>query len=68
MRYSYHGRNKQRIRNGELIDFYYTYNHPHIDGEVMVLVFNTEPFKRPIRPYKFAEYLNIINKLNLKEE
>lgn len=62
MRYPYHQKIKQRIRNGELIDFYYTYNHPHIDGEVMVLVFNTEPFKRPIRPHKFAEYLNIINK------
>ena len=63
MRYSYHGRNKQRIRNGELIDFYYTYNYPRMEGEVMVLVFNTEPFKRPIRPHKFAEYLNIINNL-----
>jgi len=68
MHYSYHGRNKQRIRNGELIDFYYTYNYPRMDGEVMVLVFNTEPFKRPIRPHKYCEYFKLINEYFSKDK
>ena len=55
MRYSYHGRIKQRIRNRELIDSYFTNNYPRI-GEALVLVFNTEPFIRPIRPHRFDEY------------
>lgn len=45
--YPYHNRIKQRIRNGELIDRYFTDDYPRI-GKAMVLVFNTEPFKRPI--------------------
>ena len=53
--YNYHNRIKQRIRNGELIDSYYTTSYRGI-GEAMVLVFNTEPFKRPIRPYRWGEY------------
>lgn len=59
--YPYHGKIKQRIRNGELVDYYFTNNYPKI-GEALVLVFNTAPFKRPIRPHRYAEYANILSK------
>lgn len=58
--YGYHQKIKQRIRAGELIDHYYTGNYPRI-GEALVLVFNTEPFKLPIRPHRFAEYEVLLN-------
>lgn len=57
--YSYHNRIKQRIRNGELIDHYFTDNYPRI-GEALVLVFKTEPFLRPIGPHRYGEYMEVI--------
>ena len=57
--YPYHDRIKQRIKNGELIDHYFTENYPRI-GEALVLVFNTPPFLRPIRPHKWDEYKEVI--------
>lgn len=59
MRYSYHGRVKQRIRSGELTDVRFVTDYPRI-GECMVLVFNTIPFFRPVRPHKYAEYVDIL--------
>lgn len=53
--YGYHQLIKKRIRNGELVDHYYTDDYPHI-GEALVLVFSTEPILRPIRPKRKAEY------------
>lgn len=58
--YSYHNRIKQRINNGELIDHYFTDDYPKI-GKALVLVFNTFPPVRPIRPHKWDEYLDIIS-------
>ena len=57
--YGYHQKNKQRIRAGELVDHYFTQNYPGI-GEALVLVFNTAPFKRPIRPHRWADYVDIL--------
>lgn len=57
--YSYHNRNKQRIRAGELNSHYYTDNYPGI-GEALVLVFKTPPFLRPVRPSKWPGYVNIL--------
>ncbi len=57
--FPYHNRIKQRIKNGELVDFYYTENRKGI-GECLVLVFNTEPIERPIRPYRYSEYSDIL--------
>lgn len=57
--YGYHPRIKQRIRSGELVDHYFTDNYPGI-GEALVLVFSTPPFKRPIRPHKYHEYVDIL--------
>lgn len=62
--YSYHNRIKQRIKNGELEDYYYTDCYPKI-GEALVLVFSTAPFLRPIRPHQwinYADYISIIQK------
>lgn len=58
--YSYHNRIKQRINNGELIDHYFTDDYPGI-GEALVLVFDTVPPIRPIRPHKWDEYSDIIS-------
>ncbi|MEA4972451.1 hypothetical protein SDC9_67770 [bioreactor metagenome] len=57
--YPYHNKIKQRINDGELIDFYFTENRKGI-GECLVLVFDTEPRERPIRPYRYCEYSNIL--------
>lgn len=42
--YPYHNRIQQRIKNGELTDYYFTKNYPNI-GKALVLVFSTEPPK-----------------------
>lgn len=55
MMYPYHNRIKQRIRNGELSGPYFTDNYSRV-GTALVLVFNTYPFERPIRPHRWAEY------------
>lgn len=57
--YPYHNLIRQRIRNGELVDHYFTDNYPRI-GEALVLVFSTPPFKRPIRPHRWEEYVDIL--------
>lgn len=60
MKYPYHNIIKQRIRNGELIDYYFDDNYPRI-GKALVLVFNSPPFIRPIREYRWKEYENWLN-------
>lgn len=57
--YPYHNRIKQRIKNGELIAVWDCMNYPGI-GECKVLVFNTDPIYRPIRPHRYAEYERLI--------
>ena len=57
--YPYHNRIKQRIRAGELVDHYFVDDYPGI-GEALVLVFSTPPFLRPIRPHRWAEYVDIL--------
>lgn len=57
--YSYHNRIRQRIRNGELVDHYFTDNYKNI-GRALVLVFNTEPYLRPIREHQWNEYRDVI--------
>lgn len=53
--YSYHGRIRQRIKNGELKDIIKG------DGEfAVILIFDTYPFTRPIREralYRYREEL-----------
>lgn len=57
--YPYHGRIKQRIKAGELTNWYFTNDYPGI-GEALVLVFGTMPFLRPVRPERYAEYVDIL--------
>ncbi len=57
--YPYHNKIKQRIKNGELRGYYYCTAYPKI-GECLVLVFQTEPLLRPIRPHKYQEYLILL--------
>lgn len=65
--YSYHNRIKQRIRAGELVDHYFVDDYPGI-GEALVLVFSTPPFLRPIRPHRWAEYVDILADWGRKNE
>lgn len=58
MMYPYHNRIRQRIQAGELITHYYTNSYPRI-GPALLLVFNTAPYLRPIRPYRWKEYRKI---------
>lgn len=57
--YPYHNKIKQRINNGELVDWYFTDSYPHI-GKALVLVFNTVPIRCPIRPHKYNDYLPML--------
>lgn len=57
--YPYHNKIKQRIKNGELTGYEFTDNYGNI-GECLLLYFNTPPFIRPIRPHKYAEYIDLI--------
>lgn len=56
--YPYHNRIKQRIKNGELIGHYFGFRKGI--GECLVLIFNTEPIERPIRPNKYGEYMELL--------
>ena len=57
--YPYHNKIKQRIRAGELVRYEYVANYPRI-GEALVLYFSTLPPMRPIRPYRYPEYLPLL--------
>lgn len=58
--YSYHNRIKQRIRNGELSGHEYLDRYKQI-SPCLMLYFTTEPFTRPIRPHRFAEYEELLH-------
>ena len=57
--YPYHNRIKQRIKAGEMVGHYFTSDYPRI-GEALVLVFNTAPALRPIRPNRWPEYMALL--------
>lgn len=57
--YPYHNKIKQRIKNGELVDFYFGFRKNI--GECLILVFNTYPYERPIRKHRYNEYMEILN-------
>lgn len=64
MYYGYHQRIRQRIEAGELSWAYETDNYPRI-GTALVLVFHSAPFLRPIRPNRWAEYLELLGRLGI---
>ena len=58
--YPYHNKIKQRIYNGELTGFRFVENYKNT-GERLLLFFETQPFVRPVRPHKYAEYIEILS-------
>lgn len=63
--YPYHNLIKKRIKNGELVDFEYVENYKNI-GKCLLLHFKTPPFERPIRPHKYFEYEQLLEKRKTK--
>ena len=57
--YPYHNAIRQRIRAGELRGFKFVRTYNNI-GPCILLLFNTYPNIRPIRPYRFREYERIL--------
>lgn len=57
--YPYHNKIKQRIRAGELIGYEYVDDYKG-QGERLLLQFSTPPFIRPIKPERYAEYVDIL--------
>lgn len=62
MRYPYHNQIKKRIREGEYSHNEIVKNYKKTGEERMVLHFTSEPFTRPIKPERYDEYLDILNK------
>jgi hypothetical protein len=64
--YPYHNTIKQRIKNGELIRFEFVEKYKNI-SPCLILYFKTEPYVKPIREHRFAEYKSILDKLENDE-
>lgn len=57
--YPYHNRIKQRIKAGELAGYEFVDDYPGV-GECLVLRFSTVPIFRPIRPHRYADYVDLL--------
>ena len=53
--YPYHNKIKQRIKNGELIQYEFVAKYKNI-SPCLLLYFKTEPYIKPIREHRFEEY------------
>ena len=58
--YSYHNTIRKRIKNGELVGYVFTDDYKNI-GECLLLLFDTPPFERPVRPHKYDEYADLLS-------
>jgi hypothetical protein len=58
--YPYHNKIKQRIKNGELVKFEFVEKYKDI-SPCLLLYFKTEPFVKPVREHRFAEYKLILS-------
>lgn len=63
--YPYHNKIKQRIKNGELIKYEMVDKYKQI-APALLLYFKTEPYIRPIRAHRFAEYEELFKELGLR--
>ncbi len=63
--YPYHNKIKQRIKNNELTGYEYVDKYKSI-SPCLLLYFDTEPNKRPIREHRFEEYEEILKALKNK--
>lgn len=61
--YPYHNKIKQRIKNGELLGYEYVEKYKSI-SPCLLLFFDTNPTKRPIRAHRFKEYELILEQLS----
>ena len=60
--FNYHAKVKKLIKEGKLIDYYFTENYNGI-SPALVLVFKNEKHKlMPIRKHKWEEYLPLLPK------
>lgn len=57
--YPYHNAIKSRIKKGELVFWEHCKNYKSI-GECILIHFSSPPFTRPIRPYRYVEYMDIL--------
>jgi hypothetical protein len=62
--YPYHNKIKQRIKNGELVKFEFVEKYKDI-SPCLLLYFKTEPFVKPVREHRFAEYKLILDACEL---
>jgi hypothetical protein len=53
--YPYHNKIRQRIKNGELVNYEFVEEYNKI-RPCLLLYFKTEPFVKPIREHRFLEY------------
>ncbi len=58
--YPYHNKIKQRIKNNELIRYEFVDHYKNI-SPCLLLYFKTEPYIKPIREHRFAEYTLLLN-------
>lgn len=58
--YPYHNKIKQRIKNNELIRYEFVDHYKNI-SPCLLLYFKTEPYIKPIREHRFAEYRLLLN-------
>ncbi len=64
--YPYHNKIKQRIRNKELLRYEYVESYKAI-SPCLLLHFSTEPYVKPIREHRFAEYEELFKSLNNRQ-
>ena len=57
--YPYHNKIKQRIATGELVAYEFVDKYKLI-APCLLLYFNTEPYIKPIREYRFEEYNELL--------
>ena len=60
--YPYHNKIKQRIKNNELVSYQYLDKYKNITP-CLLLHFDSEPYTRPIREYRFKEYEELFKEI-----
>jgi len=61
-RFSYHGKAKSLIRNGELVGYEIVEDHNGISPALVLFFKSHKPM--PIREYRWDEYFEILDKIN----
>ena len=64
--YPNHNKIKQSIRNKELMRYEYVESYKAI-SPCLLLHFSTEPYSKPIREHRFAEYEELFKSFNNRQ-